>query len=674
MKIFLEKLFWSIYGLICIPYTVLAFFPQFWPTKILRFVSTILNVDVSKNIFLRFTVLDFLIFKFSFLVIIFLFRLKNFKIMWQSLGKKTLALISCIYISFLVFRFFVFLGHYQFVFTLGFGALLMIFPLFFNKRGFSNPTQISNTPNSFYLEGEKGSKLPINNPQAGIFIVGNPGCGKTKFAIEPILYQMISKGYSGILYDYDFSSEGKTMDYSLSTFAYNCWKQWSPEDLKFFSINFSEVHLSARVNPVHPNFISKSDLGGLVEILLKNLDEQKQQDFWDKNTNLLLVSILIFLHNTFPEYCTIPHAICIGYLPVKDLSEILKYDEEACQYAGSFLDSTASPNQLSGVCSSFKVAFRSLLNRNIVWVLSGNDLPFVVNDMKKPFIVSIGNNPKNKSAYSPPIAMIISMLVSQMYGHGRSKSFIMIDELPTVYLPTLNEIPATARKYKISTVTALQNFAQLEKTYSSIGAKEIQETFGNKIIGKSELSVSKYVSDMFGEKEVELSSYTFSKGKVSSESETKHERRKRILNPEEIINLGVGEFVGKVCESDKSLFKMKLTPAESYDSKINWKKFEGLPETPFKEKDIEENYLKIKGEVKTLLLKLKEEKIKKEKIKEEKIKEEKIKEEKIKEEKIKEEKPKEAKIKEEKPKKAKRKKVKIKKAVNAIIQQPELEF
>jgi len=94
-------------------------------------------------------------------------------------------------------------------------------------------------------------------------------------------------------------------------------------------------------------------------------------------------------------------------------------------------------------------------------------------------VLCLGNTPSEKDVLSPVLAMTISALVSNMYGHGRNKSFVIIDELPTLFLPNLNEIPATARKYNIATVVALQTLAQLEKTYGVLGAREMTESRKN---------------------------------------------------------------------------------------------------------------------------------------------------------------------------------------------------
>ncbi len=490
------------------------------------------------------------------------------------------------------------LENYQQLISIPAGFIFALIPYLIKKPKIENPTKYIKNKNSFKLKGNQ--YLPINNPQGGIFIAGNPGCGKTKYVIEPIIYKMIKKKYCGIIYDYDFSSEGNTKNYSLSTLAMNCWKNYSPKEMEFYTINFSELKKSSRINPIFPPYIqNRSLLDEYLETLMTNLNKQylKKPDFWNQNAVMLLMSIIIYLSNNHKKYCTLPHAVLLGMQPVEKLAELLKSDEEALLYAGSFFDAlNNAPEQLAGILSSFKTAFRKLLNKNVMWVLTGNDLPPIVNDSQSPYIVCIGNTPENKTTYSPAIATIISMLVSQMYGHKRNQSFVIMDELPSLYIPKLSEIPATSRKYGISTIVALQNISQLEKTYGVIGAKEIQETFGNKIIGKSEYSVSKYVSEMFGEYEKESKSYTISKAKFNEGSETSQHKKEKLLSSKEIIELKTGEFVGKIIESNQDFFKLGLSPINKYSSKVNYKNLEGL-DNLHNDVNIEANYRKIIKEI-----------------------------------------------------------------------------
>ena len=142
---------------------------------------------------------------------------------------------------------------YQSFIVLATGIVVVSFPHLFTIKGIKNPYKSIVGETSFKLFGVQGQYLPVNAPELGIFLVGAPGCGKTKYIAEPVLFHMIRKGYSGILYDYDFSNT-QDKNYSLSSLAYNCCLHTTGKT-KFLSVNFQDLATSARINPITPRHI-----------------------------------------------------------------------------------------------------------------------------------------------------------------------------------------------------------------------------------------------------------------------------------------------------------------------------------------------------------------------------------------------------------------------------------
>ena len=481
------------------------------------------------------------------------------------------------------------------------GLFLVAFPHLFTDDILQNPYRYLQSETSFQLLGAHGNFLPVNAPELGMFVVGKPGCGKTKFVIEPILFRMIAKGYGGMLYDYDFSNDTGT-NYSLSQLAYNCHLR-SLHKTRFLNINFQDLTLSARINPIAAHYIEdRKKLSQSLRTLILNLnpDLAHKEDFWQKNTYAMLKSLVVFLANKHPIYCSLPHVIMMGLQSSDVLKNILAADEEAKLYASPVLDALENaPEQFAGVIANFKVSLQRLLDPTIFWVCSGDEVPCLLNDPKDPIILSLGNTPGERKVLSPVLAMSIAALVSNMYGHDRNKSFVIIDELPTLFLPHLNDIPATARKYNIATVVALQAIAQLENTYGVVGARELQETFGNHVVGNSDWQISKKLSDAFGTKTVHTTSQTFSQVQRMS-STTRHSKDKAILDPQKIMTLPVGEFAGRVADSGEGFFKMKLKPISAYDSALRAENLKPLP-VVHQDVDIVRNFNQIKQDVKNLV-------------------------------------------------------------------------
>ena len=482
------------------------------------------------------------------------------------------------------------------------GIAIFFMPRLFTKEKITNPSETSKK--GIQLESQDSNDLPINNPQAGVLITGLPGCGKTKYLIEPLLYKMIQKGYTGIVYDYDFNAIDKQGDenYCLSQLVYNCNRMLETRKKRFININFQNIQKSAQVNPIASQYIKdRAKLSQYVYTFLSNLSPElsNKNDFWIKNTSALLESIIIYLDNNYKPFCTIPHAILMGLQDIKQLITLVCRDKEAKLYASPILDALkGSKEQLAGVTANFKVALKSLLNKNIFWALSDDQVPLVVNDKEGPTLLTIGNDPTGKDIYSPIIAMIISVVMSNMYSHDREKSFLVLDELPTLFIPSLANIPATARKYGIATVAAIQNQAQLEKRYGTIGARELVNTFANHIIGKSSYRESKLASDMLGQYETEKSATTFN-NKQSAVSQTVQKQRDIVITPQETMGLKVGEFVGQVTESNNTFFRTDLKPISKYNKKLTPKHFKPLPVCSVNI-DVEKNFKKIQSDIEVI--------------------------------------------------------------------------
>ena len=482
-------------------------------------------------------------------------------------------------------------------------AAIIFFPYLFEEDLIRNPTGLKETKYNFVLYGTRGQVLPIPNPQSGIFIVGEPGCGKTKFLIEPLLAQMIHKGYAGVLYDYDFSPL-PSKDYSLTHLAYRALQEFDQKasiKRRFISINFQDLTTSARFNPIHSSYIEdRKKLSHSINTFLLNLNPSllAHDDFWNKNTYALLKGLIVMLSNKYPSYCTLPHAILLGLQPYQELISALEADEEAAMYASPILDAyKLAPEQFAGVMASFKITLERLLDKNLFWVLSGNDIPLTVNDPRRPLVVCLGNTPTEKSVISPVLSMCMAVLGGNMYAHNRLPSFNKADEIPTLVRPDLSEAPATGRKYGISTVIALQNMAQLEKAYTAIGAKELQDTFGNHFIGRGSLSSAQYISDLVGKQEEESISTTESDKNVSR---TTQQKERVVITPQDAMTLKTGEFMGKIVHPKGGFFKMQLKPVVAYNKRLSYKYMSPLPVT-YKQVDIEGNFKKIQEEVRRIV-------------------------------------------------------------------------
>ena len=524
----------------------------------------------------------------------------------RSYRSVTMTILVAIYLGLISLYLGIFLEDFLYYYWLHLvvGLWVFLFPYAFVEPVVRNPMGLKEDSYNFSLLAENGQTLPISSPQTGIYIVGSAGSGKTVSLIEPIIYQMIKKGYSGIVYDYDFSPRPVAETRSLTHVAYQSLQLCASKDDKrrFISINFQDLTTSARINPIHPSHIQdRKQLSHTLNILLLNLNPALAQrdDFWYKNSYSLLKSIVIFLSNRYPSYCTLPHAILLGLQDQERLLTLLDQEEEAALCASPILDAFRNgPEQLAGVMANFKVLLERLVDKDIFWVLSDNQVPLRVNDPINPLIICLGNTPGQQGGIAPVLSMITATLIEAMYGHNREKSFVLIDELPTMVLPNLSQVPATARKYKIATVVALQTPSQLKASYGDVGAETIRDTFSNHFIGRGPYSVSKEMSDMMGKRSVESISTT--KSASQAESKTIHHKEEDLIDPQEGMTLKTGDFRGYIVHPKGGLFKIRLLPLQAYHKQLAPYCFQSLPICQ-NTIDVTENFNQIQKQVKDMV-------------------------------------------------------------------------
>lgn len=431
---------------------------------------------------------------------------------------------------------------------------------------------------------------------------------------------MIKKGYCGLLYDYHF--EGSPVDpkknYCLSKFVYNCYLQLGDKDRKKISfkvINFTDPNKSIRINPIHPTYLeNRAFLEEYVTVLLNNLNPDKKDDFWNLSTKSLLKGIIVFLANNAKSCCTLPHVLTLAMKPIDQVLTLIQQDREAYGYASSIFDAAKvgekAAGQLVGIIASFKASLQLLINKELFWALSAHEIPLDINDGASPMLFCIGNLPTAKSAFSPVIALLITVCFRSMYGHGKTKSFVAIDELPTLYIPNLSELPATARKYGIATIACIQSGAQLEKTYTTVGAKEIQENLSNQFIGNCGVYSAGYGSSIFGKEAYFVHSTTASKtysgnnqhgnNQTIGESISMHE--KDSVKSQSFAALDVGFFAGRVVESDSVFFQEQFKNVAAYDKRFRNEALKDIPDSKqVSQEDFIANQRKIEQEIDLLL-------------------------------------------------------------------------
>jgi uncharacterized membrane protein YgdD (TMEM256/DUF423 family) len=173
-----------------------------------------------------------------------------------------------------------------------FNSLNETFPQ--EERFLSNEYSI-NLPACYNLKGRiRKSWINIINPFRGLLVIGSPGSGKSWFVIQHVIKQHIEKGFAMFVYDFKYDD--------LSKIVYN-WLQQHKHNFtvkpSFYVINFDNLSISHRCNPLDPNTMNDiTDATESARTILLGLNKEwinKQGDFFVESPINFVTAIIWFL-------------------------------------------------------------------------------------------------------------------------------------------------------------------------------------------------------------------------------------------------------------------------------------------------------------------------------------------------------------------------------------------
>ena len=484
-----------------------------------------------------------------------------------------------------------------------FNSLNETFPQ--EERFLSNEYSI-NLPAQYNLKSRvRKSWINIINPFRGLLVIGSPGSGKSWFVIQHVIKQHIEKGFAMFVYDFKYDD--------LSKIVYN-WLQQNKHKYSvppsFYVINFDNLSVSHRCNPLDPNTMNDiTDATESARTILLGLNREwinKQGDFFVESPINFVTAIIWFLKKYEDgKYCTLPHVIELMQAQYDELFPVLNTQPEIEVLVNPFI--TAYQNdameQLEGQVASAKIGMARLASPQLYWVLSGNDFTLDINNPRHPKIVCVGNNPEKQQIYGAVLSLYISRLVRQVNKKGMLKCSLVFDEFPTIYFNNMDSLIATARSNKVATTLAMQDFSQLKKDYGKEQADVIVNITGNIISGQVMGETSKLLSERFGKIMQDRQSVSVNR----TDTSISHSKQLDSAIPaSKIAALSSGEFVGLVADNPDEKIKLKMFHAEIINDadKLNEevRLYKEIPVvSTVTQQQVMDNYYQVKMEVKRLI-------------------------------------------------------------------------
>jgi len=450
---------------------------------------------------------------------------------------------------------------------------------------------------SLYFTTEDGGWISIVNPYQGTLVLGGAGAGKTYSIGEPMIEQFAEMNFSGVVYDFKFpvlaeavqkahvlaerKREAKRAQQAIyeaslagrlrARFAKPVpEKEEVPVQLHF--VNFYDLTRSERVNPLRASempVVAYAD--EYSKAIINNLSPSsiKNPTFFDTSAVAYLASIIWFYRQHHPEFCTLPHVIATAVEDdYKHVLSMLDTDVECSDKARSVISAVKSDagKQVAAVVGTLQNILAGINSPQIVWVLTpdeanGEGFSLNLNDPDEPKLLCVGNNPTLSDTFAPVVSCLISVCIKLMNQQHKHQSYVFLDEAPTIYIPGLERLPATARSNRVATVCMAQDFAQMIDMFGKDKTNALVGNLGNQFYGKvNSLETAKHVSEMVGREEKEMTSVSLGKSQgtgrtnTSSNQSTSYQER-FVVRPQDTITLKLGEFIGQTVGSNGTFFK-----------------------------------------------------------------------------------------------------------------------
>lgn len=400
-----------------------------------------------------------------------------------------------------------------------------------------------------------------------LLIIGTPGSGKSFALIEEIIAQLIDKMFTVLIYDFKFDT--------LSKITYNYWlrkkqrlEKEAPEKLEMlpevFMLCFDNMEKTHRANPINPCLMkSQTDASDAASIIMKNLNREwiKRNDFFSRSAISFVSGLIWFLKKKAEELgkniCTLPHVITLSTVSIEYLLEIMLQDLEVRSLMIPFKDALEreAVQQLAGQTASAQISLSMLANKELFYVMTGNDFQLDINNPKKPKIVCIQNNPDRSEIYSAPIGLYINKILQVVNKPGCRPLGLILDELPTIFIMGLRKIIDTGRSHYVATIIGIQSITQLIADYGKELADVIFDNCSNVFSGAAKGETARRISEIFGKIHQEKKAKTVTRNDTTTNIST---AMLEVLPKSKITAMSTGHFGGIVADTFEHPIKQKL--------------------------------------------------------------------------------------------------------------------
>ncbi|MEM6255070.1 MAG: type IV secretion system DNA-binding domain-containing protein [Cyanobacteria bacterium P01_D01_bin.156] len=377
----------------------------------------------------------------------------------------------------------------------------------------------------------------IPDAQRGISIIGGPGTGKTFSVIDPVIRSAIAQGFPLCLYDFKYPAQTQRVAALAQAAGY---------EVNIFAPGFPESQVC---NPL--DFIQDATDAAtarqIAEVLNRNfkLSAAQTDDPFFSNSGDQLVEATLLLAKALPH----PDVMtAYTILSDPDLINRLKGINTINPWVGvafgQLLSTAKSEKTVASIVSTAALVFTRFMKAGMLPAFCGQStLPL---DMTGKRLLIFGMDRNKRDVVGPLVATVLHMVITRNVTQPRTDPLVVVlDELPTLYLPSLVQWLNENREDGLCTLIGYQNQNQLEKAYGKELAQAIFGGTASKFMFNPQSAESADMfSRMLGDEEIRYKSKSRNTGGgKTSTTRADQERTRRLFAPEQFNRLPQGHCV-----------------------------------------------------------------------------------------------------------------------------------
>lgn len=403
----------------------------------------------------------------------------------------------------------------------------------------------------------------LPDAQRGIAVCGGPGSGKTYSVINPCLRSAIDQEFPIILFDFKYPNPPEStrldlrqkfdsvdfapprfLDGSSQTEQIVGYAEKAGYQINFFAPGFKESDVC---NPL--DFIrSPTDaetarqLGTVMNRNFRLLAQDKEDPFFGPAGDQLCEAIFMLAKSShFPDVM-----MCQALLSMDKLVERLQAAELNYFIKASFgqlISVGKSEKTVSSIIGTANIVFTRFMKPSVLSAFCGKTtLPL---DLHGKQLLVFGMDRERRDVVGPLLATVLHMIVNRNVARGRSEPLILsLDELPTIYLPSIINWLNENRSDGLVSILGFQNIVQLEEVYGKKFKSVLGGCATKAIFNPQEPDSAELFSKYLGEEDVRYNqkSHGSSGGKASTNI-SEQERTRKLLEPSQFLKLPTGHSV-----------------------------------------------------------------------------------------------------------------------------------